>query len=46
VIGDGKAGPVTRALQREFDKVVSGKHARSAEWFTPVPARNAAAVRS
>jgi branched-chain amino acid aminotransferase len=46
VIGDGKAGPVTRALQREFDKVVSGKHARSAEWFAPVPALNAAAVRS
>jgi branched-chain amino acid aminotransferase len=43
VIGDGKAGPVTRALQKEFDKVVSGKHARSAEWFAPVPALNAAA---
>jgi len=46
VIGDGKAGPVTRALQREFDKVVSGKHARSGEWFAPVPALNAAAARS
>jgi branched-chain amino acid aminotransferase len=45
VIGDGKAGPVTRALQKEFDKVVSGKHARSAEWFAPVPALNAAGVR-
>src|SRR5271163_1993560 len=43
VIGDGKAGPVTRALQREFDKVMSGKHARSGEWFAPVPALNAAA---
>ncbi len=46
VIGDGKAGPVTRALQREFDKVVSGKHVRSAEWFAPVPAASAAGIRS
>jgi branched-chain amino acid aminotransferase len=45
-IGDGKAGPVTRTLQQEFDKLVSGRHARSAEWLAPVPARNAAAVRS
>jgi branched-chain amino acid aminotransferase len=45
-IGDGKTGPVTRALQREFDTVVSGRHARSAEWLAPVPALNAAAVRS
>jgi len=45
VIGDGKAGPVTRALQHEFDRVVSGRHARSAEWLAPVPALNAAAVR-
>lgn len=44
VIGDGKSGPVTRALQKEFDKVVSGKHARSAEWFAPVPALDAAGV--
>src|SRR5208282_694391 len=45
-IGDGKAGPVTRALQHEFDKVVSGRHAKSSEWLAPVPALNAAAVRS
>jgi len=44
-IGDGKAGPVTRALQHEFDKLVIGRHARSAAWFAPVPALNAAAVR-
>ena len=37
-IGDGKTGPVTRALQAEFDKLVSGRHARSAEWLAPVPA--------
>jgi branched-chain amino acid aminotransferase len=46
VIGDGKAGPVTRALQQDFDKLVSHRHARSAEWLTPVPALDAAAVRS
>src|ERR1700683_4395504 len=44
-IGDGKAGPVTRALQREFDKLGNGRHARSPEWLAPVPALNAAAVR-
>jgi branched-chain amino acid aminotransferase len=37
-IGDGKAGPVTRELQAEFDKVISGRHARSGEWLAPVPA--------
>jgi branched-chain amino acid aminotransferase len=45
-IGDGKAGPVTRALQHEFDKLVNGRHARSAEWLAPVPALNVAAVQS
>jgi branched-chain amino acid aminotransferase len=46
VIGDGKAGPVTRALQQEFDKLVSGRHSRSAEWLAPVPALNAVAAES
>jgi branched-chain amino acid aminotransferase len=46
IIGNGKTGPITRALQQEFDNVVSGRHVRSAEWLAPVPARNAAAVRS
>src|ERR1700688_1007782 len=32
-IGNGKAGPVTRALQQEFDKLVSGRHEKSAEWL-------------
>src|ERR1022692_4786479 len=45
-IAAGKTGPVTRALQQEFDKVVRGRHAKSAQWFSPVPALNAAAVRS
>jgi branched-chain amino acid aminotransferase len=37
-IGSGKSGPVTRALQAEFDKLVAGRHTRSAAWFSPVPA--------
>ncbi len=45
VIGDGKAGPVTRALQQEFEKLVNGRHARSGQWLAPVPALNAAAVK-
>jgi branched-chain amino acid aminotransferase len=36
-IGNGKAGPVTRALQDVFSKVTSGKHSRSAEWLSYVP---------
>lgn len=38
-IGDGKTGPVARALQKAFDEVTSGRHARSKEWLAPVPVR-------
>jgi len=42
-IGDGKTGPVTRALQDAFEQVTTGKHARSGEWLAyvtrPVAAR-------
>ena len=41
-IGDGKPGPVTRMLQAEFDKLTVGRHPRSAEWLSPVPAFDAA----
>jgi branched-chain amino acid aminotransferase len=37
-IGVGKMGPVTRALQQEFDKLITGRHARSEKWLAPVPA--------
>jgi hypothetical protein len=33
-------------LQEEFDKLVTGRHARSTEWLASVPALNAAGVRS
>jgi branched-chain amino acid aminotransferase len=45
-IGDGKAGPVTRVMQQEFEKLVSGRHARSAAWLALVPALKAATMRS
>jgi branched-chain amino acid aminotransferase len=41
-IGAGKLGPVTKAMQSEFDKLVSGRHARSAKWLAPVPAMDRA----
>lgn len=37
-IGSGTTGTITRALQEEFEKLVGGKHARSAKWLSPVPA--------
>src|SRR4029077_16169409 len=45
-IADGKTGPVTRALQDEFEKLTSGRHARSAAWLSPVPAFDAALARA
>jgi branched-chain amino acid aminotransferase len=45
-IGNGKTGPVTRALQQEFDRLISGRHARSADWLSPVPAFDAAMARA
>ena len=41
-IGDGKTGPLTRALQAEFEKLTSGRHVRSPAWLSPVPAFEAA----
>jgi branched-chain amino acid aminotransferase len=40
-IGNGKAGPITRALQHEFAKLTSGNHPRSADWLSYVPALSA-----
>jgi len=45
-IGAGKMGPVTKTLQVEFDKLVNGRHARSAKWLAPVPAMDRAPVRA
>jgi len=45
-IGSGKTGPVTRELQHAFDELTSGRHARSAQWFSPVPAFHPATVKA
>lgn len=45
-VASGKTGPVTRALQAEFEKLTSGRHARSAEWLDYVPAFDAAMARA
>ncbi len=36
-VGSGKAGPVTRLLQKEFANVVHGRHRRSQQWLNAVP---------
>ena len=36
VIGAGKAGPVTKALQKAFFDVVTGKDRKHRHWLTPV----------
>jgi len=41
-IGNGKTGPITRGLQSEFENLTGGRHPRSAEWLSPVPAFDAA----
>jgi branched-chain amino acid aminotransferase len=43
-IGDGRPGPVTRAVQRAFFDVVSGRDARHRDWLTPVAAAAPEAV--
>ena len=32
-IGDGRTGPVTRAMQRAYHEATQGRHPRSAEWL-------------
>ena len=43
-IGDGRPGPVTRAIQRAFFDAVSGRDARHRDWLTPVAANEREAV--
>jgi branched-chain amino acid aminotransferase len=35
-IGEGKAGPVTKAIQKAFFDVVTGKDEKRHHWLTPV----------
>jgi branched-chain amino acid aminotransferase len=39
MIGAGKAGPVTKALQKAFFDVVAGKDRKHRHWLTPVAAK-------
>jgi branched-chain amino acid aminotransferase len=45
-IGSGKTGPVTRKLQKAFDELTSGRHARSERWFSLAPAIDQATVKA
>jgi branched-chain amino acid aminotransferase len=36
MIGQGKAGPVTKAIQKAFFDVVTGKDKKRRKWLTPV----------
>ena len=36
-IGAGKAGPITKAVQKAFFDVVTGKDRKHKHWLTPVP---------
>ena len=36
MIGAGKAGPITKALQKAFFDVVTGKDRKRRSWLTPV----------
>jgi branched-chain amino acid aminotransferase len=45
-IGTGKTGPVTRKLQKAFDELTSGRHARSKQWFSLVLASDPATVKA
>ena len=46
MIGDGKTGPVARLLQESFEQVTSGRHPRSAEWLSLVPAFDTAVAKA
>src|SRR6186713_2093 len=41
IIGEGKAGPITKALQKAFFDVVTGKDRKHKHWLTPVPMKKA-----
>ncbi|HSE48882.1 MAG TPA: branched-chain amino acid transaminase [Terriglobales bacterium] len=39
-VADGRPGPITKALQKEFFGIVHGKVADRHHWLTPVPVEN------
>jgi branched-chain amino acid aminotransferase len=45
-IGSGKRGPVTYSMQRAFEQLTSGRHPRSAQWLSAVPAFDPAGIKA
>lgn len=45
-IGRGKTGPVTGTLQHAFDQVTAGRHPRSKQWLSYVPALESATAKA
>jgi branched-chain amino acid aminotransferase len=39
-IGDGRPGPITRAVQKAFEDALHGRSDRYADWLDPVPAHH------
>jgi branched-chain amino acid aminotransferase len=39
-VGDGRVGPITRAVQKAFEDALHGRSDRYAEWLDPVPAHH------
>ena len=44
VVGDGKPGPITLAIQKQYLDITSGKAPDTRGWLTRVPVKTAAAV--
>ena len=40
VVADGKAGPITKRLQKEFFSILDGSAPDRYHWFTPVPVKD------
>jgi branched-chain amino acid aminotransferase len=43
-VGNGKRGPITEKLQKQFFAIVEGRQPDRFGWFTPVPVARQAAV--
>jgi len=43
-VADGKIGPVTKAIQREFYGIINGTEPDRYHWFTPVPIKQPVGV--
>jgi branched-chain amino acid aminotransferase len=46
VIGSGRTGPITRAIQHQFHAAIRGKHRRSKEWLAYVTTPASVSIRA